>query len=146
MFEVDPELIGRYEAAVYRVWDEDELITFRIDKPNPDLDRLLDTHDTRMAAFITAHNPGSKVLSPADNDLAHEQLLDELRNSGLCWQAGVGVDAKGEWKPETSVMVFGIDRRISTALAGQFRQNAYVWIQRGEPPRLVWTGPSRSSS
>ena len=139
MCEVDPELISRYEAAVYRVWDADELITFRIDKPNPDLDKLLDTHNTRMAAFITAHNPGSRVLSAADNDLAHEQLIVELRDCGLCWQAGVGVDPTGEWKPETSVMVFGIDRTTSTALAGQFRQNAYVWIQRGEPPLLVLT-------
>jgi len=137
MSELDPELIKHYRAAIYRVSETDHRVAFRVDNENPDLDKLLDNHNTRTAAFITAHNPGSQVLSPADNDLAHEKLLEALTDLGLRWLAGQGVDPEGNWTPETSVMVFGVDRDSSAALARQFGQNAYVWIQRGKPPLLV---------
>ena len=139
MSELDPELVMRYTAAVYRVWKAHNHIVFRVDNENPDLDKLLDAHNTQTAAFITAHNPGSQVLNPADNDLAHKKLLKTLRDRGLCWLAGDGVDPEDKWIPETSVMVLGIDNTSASAIARLFEQNAYVWIQRGEPPHLVLT-------
>ncbi len=139
MNELDPELIRRYEEANYRVSETDLHITFRVDEKNPDLDKLLDDHNTRIAVFITAHNPKSQVLSPVENDIAQNKLLEELKNRELCWLAGEGVDPEGNWTPETSVLVFGMDRDTGTKLARQFRQHAYIWIQRGQPPHLVLT-------
>ena len=139
MSEVDPQLIKRYREAVYRVWDANSRMEFRVENENPELDQLLDARGIRTAAFLTAHNPGSRVLSPAENQLAHQALLKELADNGLCWLAGEGADATGEWSAETSVMVFGIDHSAATALARQFGQNAYIWIQRGETPHLVLT-------
>ena len=139
MSELDPELINKYRTANYQVRDATRCITFRIDRESQDLDHLLDTHDTRTAAFITAHNPHSRVSSSAENDLAHKKLLIELSGQGLCWLSGEGGDLQGRWIPETSVLIFGLNRSASTALAKRFGQNAYVWVQRGESPRLVLT-------
>lgn len=136
---LDPALIESYKAAVYLVRDTNRRVAFRIENESADLDRLLDARSSRTAVFLTAHNPGSQVLSPVENDLAHEELLKELRNVGLCWLTGDGVDPGGEWIAETSVMILGIDRIAGATLARQFGQNAYVWIQRGEPPQLVLT-------
>lgn len=139
MSEVDPQLIKRYREAVYRVCDANSRMEFRVENENPELDQLLDARGIQTAAFLTAHNPGSRVLSPAANHLAHQELLKELADNGLCWLAGEGADVTGEWLAETSVMVFGIDHSAATALAKQFGQNAYIWIQRGETPHLVLT-------
>ncbi len=139
MSEVDPQLIKRYRAAVYRVCDATRCMEFRVENENSELDQLLDARGIQTAAFLTAHNPGSRVLSPAENHLAHQELLKALADNGLCWLAGEGAVVTDEWLAETSVMVFGIDHSAATALARQFGQNAYIWIQRGETPQLVLT-------
>ena len=139
MSEVDSELIDSYTATVFRVWDSSSRITFQVEAHNRELDSRLKTNSAQTAAFITAHNPGSQVLDPDDNDRAHEALIGELRARGLRWLDGDGVDPAGQWIPETSVMVLDIDQRSATAIATQFGQNAYVWIRVGEPSRLVLT-------
>ncbi len=139
MNELDPELIRRYEEANYHVSETDRRITFRVNEKNPDLDKLLDDHNSQIAVFITAHNPKSQVLSPAENDLAQNKLLEELKDRGLYWLAGESGDAGGNWTPESSVLVFGMDRDTATTLARQFRQHAYICIERGQPPLLVLT-------
>ena len=139
MRELSPELIKRYEAAVYRVRDAGTCIEFRVNVRNPELDRLLDTHKVETAAFITAHNPASELFSPADNDLAHDKLCEALEDSELCWLTGDGIDPDGDWIAETSTVVLSIDLNAATALASRFGQNAFVWIERGQRPRLVFT-------
>ena len=139
MSEVDSDLIDSYIATVFRVWDSSSRITFQVEAHNRELDSLLKTIGAQTAAFITAHNPGSQVLDPDDNDRAHEALIGELRARGLRWLEGDGVDPYGKWSSETSVMVLDIDQLSATAIAMQFGQNAYVWIHVGDPARLVFT-------
>jgi hypothetical protein len=137
--EVDSALLESYKATVFRVWDANSRISFHVENENSELDKLLAAHGAQTAAFITAYNPGSQVLSPDENDRAHQTLLGALRVSGWRWMDGDGADPQGQWIPETSVMILGIDKEKSTKLAMQFGQNAYVWIQLGEPPHLVLT-------
>jgi hypothetical protein len=137
--DVDSALIESYKATVFRVCDANSRIAFQVETKNPELDNFLAAHGAQTAAFITAYNPGSQVLSPDENDRAHQALLGALRVSGWRWMDGDGADPQGQWIPETSVMILGIDKEKSTKLAMQFGQNAYVWIQRGEAPHLVLT-------
>ncbi len=139
MSQIDPKLIEAYRLTIFRVWDKENRITFRVEIENPELDSLLEVHSAPTAAFLTACNPGSQVFSPDDNDHANEALLRELGASGFHWLDGDGVDPEGEWTPETSVMVLGIGKASATEIAKKFGQNSYVWIRRGEPPLLVLT-------
>ena len=137
MSNLDPSLIQSYRKAIYRINAANSHIIFFIDKENPDLDNLLEMHDVRTAALITAHNPLSQEMGAAENTHAHETLLEELRTAGHRWLVGEGADPDGQWLPETSIMVLGIDEAAANTLAAQFGQNAYVWIAAGAPPSLV---------
>jgi hypothetical protein len=137
MSEINSNLIQSYKATTYHVNNSGERVEFFISKFNPELDSILNQHDARTAAFITAHNPHSQIVSAAENSCAHEILLKELQATGHKWLAGYGTDPDGEWPPETSILILAIDQPDATRLAAQLEQNAYVWIERGTPPALI---------
>jgi hypothetical protein len=139
MSEIDSSLIQSYKATTYHVNIAGDRVEFFIGKFNPELDSILNQHDARTAAFITAHNPHSQIVSAAENACAHEMLLKELQATGYRWLAGYGTDPDREWPPETSILILAIDQPGATALATQLDQNAYVWIEAGTPPALILT-------
>ena len=96
MSNLDPSLIQSYRKAIYRINAANSHIIFFIDKENPDLDNLLEMHDVRTAALITAHNPLSQEMGAAENTHAHETLLEELRTAGHRWLVGEGADPDGQ--------------------------------------------------
>ena len=137
MSEIDSSLIQSYKATTYHVNNAGDGVEFFIGKFNPELDSILNQHETRTAAFITAHNPHSQIVSTAKNTRAHEILLKELQSTGYKCLTGYGTDPDGRWPPETSILILAIDQPGATALAAQLDQNAYVWIAAGTPPALI---------
>ena len=137
--EVEPTLIESYRKTIFRVWNVHTRVEFKVNLENPMLDSLLEAKNARTAAFITAYNPGSEKSSPEDNDRAHKALLGDLKSDGFRWLNGDGVDPNDIWKPETSVLILALDKSKATSLAKKYGQNAYVWIERGDPPQLVLT-------
>jgi hypothetical protein len=115
---------------------DDELVMI-IGKTSKELDALLFDSGVSSAAFLTAWNPRSEVLSPGENALLQAQLTTELSAAGLNFLPGEGRDPAGIWEPEQSLLLLGAKRAAAARLAMKYGQNAYVWLQLGEPAELV---------
>jgi hypothetical protein len=72
---------------------------------------------------ITAHNPGGRLASGADNAAAQAQLAAELDQRGLTWWPAAGGDPF--WTHvEDSAAVIGMDEADAISLGAQFGQDA----------------------
>lgn len=139
MSKIPQDLIHTYRTAIYRVDAPKGVVTFYIDKASPELAALHREWGVQSSAFITAYHPYSVPESGEANEKAQQALLAELHARGYRWLEGAGEDAKGDWPAEPSVLVMGVSEEEATALAGQFRQNAYVFCGSDAVPRLVLT-------
>jgi hypothetical protein len=68
------------------------------------------------AAFVTAWNPFSRLLSDRLNRARQAQLEAGLRARGLRYLEGEGRATTGDWSPEKSAMVFNLSRREAMSL------------------------------
>ena len=126
-----PQLIEAYEQALY-VLDAGPVL--RIGARSSELDRLLDEHGARAAAFVTAANPRGEERPSEANAAAMAALRASL---GRPWLAGDGRDPAGRWSAEPSVLVLGISRPEAEALGRRLEQNAIVFVEKGGAPELV---------
>lgn len=133
---MDDQLIQAYRATSYRV-HATEPFALRIGKTCAACDALLDTHGVTTAAYLTAWNPYSKVVSDAANADAQTKLTAELTDVSVSVLSGEGVGDTGDWPPEPSLFALGISREAATSLAQKYHQNAFVWIERGNTAELV---------
>jgi len=89
--------------------------------------------------FVTAWNPRSEALSPAENAVRGERLSAEIVARG--WRAlphrGVGDDPA--WPPEEGWFVLDLDEAMARALATDHGQNAVVRLEVGGFSCLVET-------
>ena len=104
---------------------------------NRPLQALLQRHDTRQWAFLTAWNPGSIELSQIENDLRQRDLIAVVESAGYSWLPAEGVGQDPGWPPEQSLFVLGISRAEARRLGARFDQLAVVVGRRGAPSRLV---------
>ena len=129
-------LDAAYRATAYIAETPAGRIVLRVDEVNGALDRLLVDSGVACWAYISAHNPGSTPLSPAENDARHRELLTAAETAGYHFHEGTGV---GEgWPSETSLLILGISEPEAVLLARQFEQLAILVGRHGEPVRLVW--------
>jgi hypothetical protein len=84
----------------------------------------------RTAAFLTACNPRSSTLSPAENERMQCALRSRLRTLPCRLLEGVG-HMPGADQREPSLLVTGIDLAGIDVLAREFEQNAVVAIRAG---------------
>jgi hypothetical protein len=136
------DLITVYRNTDYRV-DAAPKVTLRIDLHDPDIDACLDAHHVETAAFLTAFNPLSRPTSDAENACAQESLVRDLATLGIAHIAGRGIGRDGTWPPEPSVLALSISCIAAEELARTYRQNAFVWVERGKAPELVLTSGLR---
>jgi hypothetical protein len=134
---IPSELRRAYEQAVYCVYTEATELELQIGLQHPALDALLASHKVSAAAFITACNPASAVLSDADNDVRHARLVADVQASGLSYLHGEGRDPAGQWQPEQSLLILGIKQTAAAELAARYGQNACVFLASGCAPQLV---------
>lgn len=127
-----------YQAAEYHVYTDAETIILRIDQHNPAFDQLLDKHQALSGCFITAYNPHSQQLEEALNRKTQVDLEHALVALSCTIYAGAGIDPKGLWPQEPSFLALDLPPTTAHELAQQFQQNAYVWIDYGQAPRLIW--------
>ncbi len=133
---IDQRLLQAYLATTYHI--DTPAIDIRIGVLNRALDTLLKEHDVVCWAFLSAWNPGSKQLSDTENDKRHQQLLDYLNAAGYPYLLGWGIGDQGDWPPERSVLVLGMDASLAQHVAQLFQQNAIVRGMRGQVPVLEW--------
>jgi hypothetical protein len=134
---IAPELLQAYRATIYTVRAASSAIAFQVDRPAPEIARLMADSGCTCAAFVTAFNPASRPQTGRSNDEAAARLRRAADAHGWRWLAGEGRDPSGHWPPEQSLLILGIEEREAVDLARQFGQNAIVFIEAGEPPRLV---------
>lgn len=130
---LDPELLNAYLKTEYYVSDDPPLL-LTIGEGNDDARILLASFGVDTAAFVTAWNPGSERLSEDENDDRQANLLFEIEQRRLNYLVGYG--ERDNWR-EYSYLILGIQRDDASALASQFGQNAYVWLDTRGIPELV---------
>lgn len=110
----------------------------RIGQPSPGVDTLLTNQTIQSAAFLTAASPYDKKLAQWQNDHRNALMSIELSSKNLPHYYSVGVEPTGQWQPENSFLVIGIDRTTAACLAIKYEQYAFVFIAKGKPAELVY--------
>ena len=136
---MDEALIDAYRATNYRV-TEGRTFTLKVDEPSPELERLYEERGLNSAAFITACNPGSRMVGDAENRQRMERLAADVAALGLTALRGVGEDPAGAWPGEPSFLVLGVSPEQAQDLGRKYGQNAIIWCGPDAVPRLVWLG------
>ncbi|HEV3022571.1 MAG TPA: DUF3293 domain-containing protein [Pirellulales bacterium] len=134
---MDRELLEAYRRTVYYADTPGGRLALRIGQGNTQLELLLAEHGCRTWAYLTAFNPGSKRLTAEENQQRQACLDDALRAGGWTCFPGESVGADGDWPPELSTLVLGIDEAAAKRLGESLGQNAIVVGGMGKPPELL---------
>jgi len=136
----NPVLKQAYERTTYWVFPAPhQRFSLRCGDVSATLDLLLSAAQCQHCAFLSACNPQSIQLTEADNSVRMARLATVVEQGGWACLPGLGEGAAGDWPPEKSLLVLGIQAAESLALARQFDQAALLLGALGEPVRLVWT-------
>jgi len=134
---LDEYLLAAYRRTTYRVFAPP--LALRVNQHHPALDDFLRKHAARQWSFITAYHPGSVQASAQENDEAQQRLEHHLRVQGYAYYPGAGIGDTGDWPPEPSFLVVGMDPQAGLKLANTFGQLGILWGQRGSVAQLLFT-------
>ena len=132
------DLQEAYQDAVYKVYYDHETIQLSIGQYNRRLDLVLEKYECTTWALMTAFNPYSQCLSAIENQQRHQDLFELVRSLGLIMFDAVGKDKDGVWTPEKSLFILNIERDQAIAIGQKLQQNAIVFGELKDAPRLVW--------
>lgn len=136
------ELTAAYHATTYTIVDRDgHQLDTRIGQADPAIDAMLDALTTTRAALITAHNPLSNRLPPAENAKRNARLFLWLQRFGARTLAAVSVADDGNWPAEPGWLIADVEPAVARRIASLARQAAWVGYATGLPPSLHWTSP-----
>lgn len=143
MAENDPAAHRRaletsYRSTTYFVDHPGGAFGIRLGEPCARLDALLAAHGTSCWAYVTACNPHSQRLPDADNAVRHADLLARVQAAGHVFYLGRGTPDGGNWKPEQSLLILGLDEAAALRLGAHFGQNAVVVGRAGGCAELGW--------
>lgn len=133
---IDPEMISAYMKTHYRVKLPDREITLRVGHRSAELERLLVAIGATSAAFITAANPLSRELPEAVNADRCAALARQALDIGATVIPALGSAPDRSWV-EPSWLILGIAFDDATAMADEYEQNAFVWLEADQPARLI---------
>jgi hypothetical protein len=135
--QVDPDKIAAYLATDYEVAWADRRFVLRIGQVSAELRALYAETGCATALFVTAFNPEGRSRPDAENAAAHESLRADLAGLGMRFAEGVGRAQAGDWMPEKSFLVLGIDRAAASSLGRRYGQDAVVWAAADAIPDLL---------
>ena len=121
---------SNYEAAL----PDGRVSALRVGEPAPAALRAW-IGSAWPAAYLTACNPHSQALTPAQNAQRLEALLRELGVAGVDYLRGDGSLPGERWR-EPSVLTRGLDLDAVDGLARRHAQNAVLVVRAGTPVRL----------
>lgn len=130
-------LIKAYQQAKYVIYDSDNEFYVKVGIHYPYLDDLLARHNAACAALITAFNPRSQRLEVAENLQRNKDLRHNIGLENYTFLEAYSTDEKEEWPKEESFFIFNIERSKADYLAKKFIQNAYLWVEIGQPVTLL---------
>jgi Protein of unknown function (DUF3293) len=137
MFAATARFRAAYLATHYVALTPAGPLTLCIGRRSAALDRLLASQGARVAACVTAFNPGSRPRGCSANRAAHRRLLALVRRGGWPHRPYEARDPGGVWSVEAGLLIFGLGPAQARRLGRCFRQNAIVQFRRGQAPRLV---------
>ena len=111
----------------------------RIGRLSAEADALLAAHLLEEWAYITAYNPLSVALPPAENEKRNLELLNDVKQYIVL--PGEGQGEEGTWPAEKSFFVAGITLDEAQQLAARYSQHAFVYGRLHRAAELVETLP-----
>lgn len=133
---IDAALRRAYLATRYVVTDGENRAPIEIGVATPELDRLLAARSVATAAFVTAWNPRSDLLAPAENLRRASELTLAVQALGLDALPVATTAEDARWI-EHGLLILGISQTRACSLGRRFGQNAIVMVSRGTAPRLI---------
>lgn len=125
-----------YLETRYEVWADSPFV-LQIGNRSRELARLYRAVNCWCAAYISASNPRGQLAGADWNAAATRRLHRLLDRRGHAWLPGRGVDPRGEWPGESSVLVPGMRLLDAAAVGRRFAQNAVLWIPADAHVRLI---------
>lgn len=129
------ETLAAYRSAIYRI-DDEPPIDMTIDVRNDAAASLLARHDVMSAVFVTAFNPFGRELRQDENAMRQQALAALVARKELRALPGAGIDPKGAWTAEASLLVLGADEETADEIMTAFEQNAVVILDADGVPCL----------
>jgi len=126
---LDPNLLDAYHHTDYFINLGSQWLCLRINEYYPALDPLLREYRCNAAALLSADNPRSLLLNDEQNRQRRQQLDAELQQRQLTWFDGFNRAQRGDWPDEDSRLVLGVCRADAEALARQFEQHGFLFLE-----------------
>jgi hypothetical protein len=144
--KITEELSNAYYATKYLVYRNDgkKLILFA-SGTSEDVKDFLESHQAKTCAFITAYNPESKMLSNSEN---LRRQMDLICSVGGKWvfYPGEGINDKGDWPAEKSILILDISLEQAREIALKFEQTAFLFGDNLGKTELIATDPEEQNN
>ena len=126
-----------YRRTTYAIRTNDGELQIHPGRRSPELDALLGRERVHQWAYVTACNPGSRLLSSDENASRQKALMAAVRDCGLIFFEGESALDAAVWPPEPSLLILGISPDEARSLGRQFGQLAIVVGRPGQPALLL---------
>lgn len=123
-----------YNNAYYLIYDLKYHIN--LNGLNPEIDTLLKDIDIKEWGFITGFNPQSISHCKEENNSFNENLFNDLNEYTIL--LGEGGDIEGDWEPEKSFLVLGINKKELINLAIKYNQKAVIYGEINKKAELLF--------
>jgi len=128
MNRVAPSLLSAYQETDYVVNNNQLETIMRVGEQNSVVAHWLSDSKLKYAGFITAFNPDSIMLSDAENQQRHQQLISIVEHKNLQFIEGFGKGRDNKWPAETSLLISANSKHTLNKLAAKFGQAAFVLV------------------
>jgi hypothetical protein len=132
------ELIQIYYGAEYYLFYNDKKIQIVPGNFHPEIDEILKIEKSNSFSFITAFNPRSIILTPAENNQRQMNLEKEIQK--LNYKYFYGVSRGKDWPDEECIFVLNIQKEESAKLASLFQQRATLFARLEEITEVIDLG------
>ncbi|MGV3523309.1 MAG: DUF3293 domain-containing protein [Candidatus Sericytochromatia bacterium] len=134
-----PDLLRAYWETAYHVISPEGTWILHPGQGHTDFDRWLAETFPHVSfwAIITAWNPYSHPRTLEENTQANAHLAACLRAANYPCLPARGVPLSGDWHPEESWLIPGLDAQAACGWGMRYHQNALLWGQTGEEALLL---------
>ncbi|MEQ9460221.1 MAG: DUF3293 domain-containing protein [Phycisphaeraceae bacterium] len=134
MARLSRELEQAYRRTSYTAETPRGVITLRIGEPCPELAELMREHGAKTAAYLTAMNPRSEILSDEENAKRLAELDALLQSEGWMFFKGKAIADTGDWPDEDSRLIIGMDVEDGALELGYCLGQKAIVVVSGEDP------------
>lgn len=136
MSRISAATLQAYRETEYLVHDTPPFV-LRVGVASPALLACHARHDVGHSAFITACNPGSRLLPAEENAARLRSLAATLQRQQRVFLPGVGRHPQGGWPGEESFLVLGLSAAEACRIGIAYQQHAILWCGADAVPHLL---------